>query len=131
MAGWGRRKLGLAAAGVGLWLATGCASPPAEAEARLAELNAEEERMEAALDSVEVRLLGNQSKVQLWTELEVRHRQVSAIHCKHADEHLMAMARHYEQQEAKARTLRKRRQVVTASAPAPLTEQERLGVGGP
>jgi len=131
MAGWGRKGLGLAAAGVGLWLATGCASPPADAEARLAELTAEEERMDAALDSVEVRLLGNQSKVHLWQELEVRHRQVSAIHCKHADEHLMAMARHYEQQEAKARTLRKRRQVVTASAPAPLTEQERLGVGGP
>jgi Zn ribbon nucleic-acid-binding protein len=131
MAGWGRRKLELAAAGVGLWLATGCASPPAEAETRLAELEAEEQRMDAALDSVEVRLLGNQSKVQLWQELEVRHRQVSAVHCKHADEHLMAMARHYEQQEAKARQLRKRRQVVTASAPAPLTAEELRGVGGP
>jgi Zn ribbon nucleic-acid-binding protein len=123
--------VGLAAAGVGLWLATGCASPPADAEARLAELSAEEKRMDEALDSVEVRLLGNQSKVVLWRELEVRHRQVSAVHCKHADEHLMAMARHYEQQEEKARQLRKRRQVVTASAPAPLTENELRGVGGP
>jgi hypothetical protein len=106
--------MGLGLAALGLWLASGCAAaPPEDAQARLAELQAEEERMEAALDSVEVRLLGNQSKLHLWEELGRRHRQVSAVQCQHANEHLQAMAQYFEQQEEKARQLRKRRRVAT------------------
>ena len=110
------RRWGLGLAAVALWLASGCAEPPADAEARLAELEAEDKRMDAALDVVETRLLGNQSKLHLWQEMERRHEQVSAIQCRVADDHLMAIAKHYEKQEAKARQLQKRRRMAAVDA---------------
>ncbi len=116
MVGGTRRwMLGLAAA-VSLGLASGCASPPEDAEARLAELQAEEERMDAALDTVETRLLGNQAKLHLWQELERRHEQVSAIQCRVADEHLMGIARHYANMEEKARRLKKARRMASVDS---------------
>ncbi len=110
------RRWGLGLAAVALWLASGCAEPPDDAEARLAQLEAEDKLMDAALDTVETRLLGNQSKLHLWQEMERRHEQVSAIQCRVADDHLMAIAKHYEKQEAKARQLGKRRRMASADA---------------
>ncbi|HYO71072.1 MAG TPA: hypothetical protein VEU33_33830 [Archangium sp.] len=110
------RRWGLGLAAMALWLASGCAEPPEDAEARLAQLEAEDKRMDAALDAVETRLLGNQSKMHLWQELERRHEQVSAVQCRVADAHLMAMAEHYEKQEAKARQLSKRRRMAAVDA---------------
>jgi hypothetical protein len=107
-----RRGLGLAA--VALWLASGCAAPPDDAETRLAELRAEEERMDEALDTVETRLLGNQAVMHLWEELGRRHQEVSAIQCRVTDEHLQGIVRNLEQQEAKARRLTRRRRMASA-----------------
>ncbi|WP_375769928.1 hypothetical protein NR798_03300 [Archangium gephyra] len=110
------RRWGLGLAAMALWLASGCAEPPEDAEARLAQLEAEDKLMDAALDTVETRLLGNQSKLHLWQEMERRHEQVSAIQCRVADEHLMAIAKQYEKNEAKARQLAKRRRMASAEA---------------
>ncbi|PTL84597.1 hypothetical protein DAT35_05880 [Vitiosangium sp. GDMCC 1.1324] len=109
-----RKGLGLAAAV--LWLASGCAAPPEDAEARLAELQAEDERMDAALDEVETRLLGNQSMMHLWAELGRRHQEVSAIQCRVADEHLMGMAKNLEHQQEKARRLKKGRSMASVDS---------------
>lgn len=109
-------KKGWALSGVVLALAAGCAAPPPDAEARLAVLEAEGERMDAALDTVEARLLATQARMHLWQELGERHQQVSAIHCKHADANLAAMLEHREKQDQKARKLRRRRHVASANA---------------
>ena len=110
------RRWGLGLAAVVLGLASGCVAPPEEAQARLAQLEAEQERMDAALDAVETRLLGNQSRLHLWQELERRHEQVSAIQCRVADEHLLAIAKQYEKQEAKARQLSRRRRMAAVDS---------------
>ena len=102
-AGW---ALGVAV--MALSLSAGCAEPPPDAEARLAALEAEGQQMDAALDNVEERLLGNQARVHLWQELEERHKQVSAMHCKHADGNVEAILEHEERQEEKARKLKRR-----------------------
>jgi hypothetical protein len=102
--------MGLVLAVVALGLASGCGAPSSEeAEARLAELQAEEERLDAAFDDVETRLLGNQAKLHMWAELGRRHQEVSEVQCRVADAHLQGIAKHYAQQENKARQLRKRR----------------------
>ncbi|HSP81746.1 MAG TPA: hypothetical protein VLQ93_24720 [Myxococcaceae bacterium] len=115
MAGGTRRGvLGLMAAG---WLSSGCMmAPPEEAEARLEELRAEEERMDAALDEVESRLLWSQSRVHLWQELGRRHQEVSAIQCRVSEQHLEGIARHLEKQEERARKLRRRRRMAAMDA---------------
>lgn len=110
------RGLALRVGVMGLALAAGCAQPPPDAEARLAALEAEGKKMDAALDTVEARLLGNQARMHLWQELGERHRYVSAVHCKHADANLAAMLEHQEKQEQKARKLRRRRQVASVDA---------------
>lgn len=115
MAGRRRRwRLGLAA--VALGLASGCVAPPDDAEERLAQLQAEEELMDAALDAVETRLLGNQAQMHLWQELERRHQQVSAIQCRVAEEHLQGMAKHLEKQEEKARQIHRRRRMASVDS---------------
>lgn len=99
------------ALGVGvlaLTLSAGCARPPPDAEARLAALEAEGQKMDEALDTVEERLLGNQARVHLWQELGERHKQVSAVHCKHAHGNVEAIIEHEERQDEKARKLRRR-----------------------
>lgn len=115
MAG-GTRRGGLGLAVLVLWLGSGCAEPPEDAEARLAELQAEDERMDAALDEVETRLLGNQATMHLWAELGRRHQEVSAIQCRVADEHLMGMAKHYEHMEEKARRMKKARRMASVDS---------------
>jgi hypothetical protein len=44
----------------------------------------------------------------MWEEMGRRHQQVSAIQCKVADEHLVAIMQHYDKMEEKARKLRRR-----------------------
>ncbi len=105
----GKHMTGLAVLAVAL--STGCAEPPSDAEARLAELEAEGRKMDAALDTVEERLLGHQAQVHLWQELGRRHRQVSEVHCQHAHDHTEAIVAHHEKQTEKARQLKKRGRV--------------------
>ncbi|QSQ20987.1 hypothetical protein JY651_38155 [Pyxidicoccus parkwayensis] len=112
-----RKWLGLAVTSVGLSLATGCMSPPPEAEARLASLQAEEEQMDTVLDNVEERLLGNQAMLQTWEELGRRHQQVSELHCATANAHLAGLMKHYEKMEEKGRMLKRRRGSVAAVDP--------------
>ncbi|WP_224240115.1 hypothetical protein [Hyalangium gracile] len=124
------RRVALGVAVVALALSSGCAEPPSDAEARLAALEAEGEKMDAALDTVEERLLGNQARVHLWRELGERHKQVSAVHCKHADANMAALIQHEEKQWEKARKLRRRHSVaavdttVLTSGKAPQTSHE-------
>jgi outer membrane murein-binding lipoprotein Lpp len=112
----GKRGMALGAAVVALGLSAGCVQPPPDAEARLAALEAEGQQMDAALDTVEERLLGNQARMHLWQELGERHKSVSAIHCKHADANLAAILEHEERQEEKARKLKRSRHVASADA---------------
>ncbi|NMO17630.1 hypothetical protein HPC49_41045 [Pyxidicoccus fallax] len=111
-----RTWLGLAVAAVGLSLGTGCMSPSPEAEARLAALEAEGEQMDIALDNVEERLLGNQAMLQTWQELGRRHQEVTQLHCQTSDAHLMALMKHYDKQEEKARQMKRRRVAAVDSA---------------
>lgn len=127
MAAGGRRRWGLGLVAV-LCLASGCVEPPEDAEARLAELQAEEERMDEALDEVETRLLGNQAMMHLWAELERRHQEVSAIQCRVTDEHLMGMAKHYARMEEKARRVKKSRSMAAVDS-AVLTSGKREPLG--
>ncbi len=100
---WGGWAVGV----LGGVLCTGCFEPPPEAVARLAALKAETKEMNAALDSVEDRLLGNQARVHLWTELSTRHQQVSAVACTNADSHVQGIMANLERQQEKARRLRR------------------------
>jgi hypothetical protein len=118
MAGATRRR-GLAGVVI-LGLASGCWAPlgDAEAEARLARLEAEDSRLRAAFDSVETRLLGEQGRVHLWQELGRRHADVSAIQCRVTEQHLAGMARHLEHQADKERQLAQQRSMAVAGSPA-------------
>jgi hypothetical protein len=99
-----------------LALSAGCAQPPPDAEARLAALEAEAQKMDEALDTVEERLLGNQARVHLWQELGERHKTVSAVHCRHAHGNVEAIIEHEEKQDEKARKLRRRRHVASVDS---------------
>lgn len=109
----GTRGMALGVAVVALSLSAGCAEPPPDAEARLAALEAEGKQMDAALDTVEDRLLGNQARMHLWQELGERHKLVSAIHCKHAHGNVEAIIEHEEKQEEKARKLKRSHSVAS------------------
>ena len=85
---------------------SGCEVSAEESQARLARLEADEQRMDAALDAIEVRLLGNQAQLHLWGEMERRHGQVSAIQCQVSQEHLKGMAEFLRRQEEKERLQR-------------------------
>ncbi|XXF78554.1 hypothetical protein P2318_01995 [Myxococcaceae bacterium GXIMD 01537] len=106
-------RLGLAFLGVSL--STGCVAPPEDARQRLEALEAEGREMDALLDTVETRMLGNQSTLLLWQELGRRHQQVSALACQNADTHLQAMLKHSLQQKEKARNLKRRVAAVDAA----------------
>ncbi|WP_164011817.1 hypothetical protein [Pyxidicoccus trucidator] len=116
-----RMWLGLGVAAVGLSLGTGCMSPSSESEERLAALEAEAEELDVALDDVEERLLGNQAMLQTWQEMGRRHQQVTQLHCQTADTHLMALMKHYDKQEEKARQMKRRRGTVAAVDSSVLT----------
>ena len=122
---WMGRALALALLGLG---ATGCSGgSDAGSEARLAALTAEGEQMDAALDAVEDRLLGNQAQLQLWAELGRRHKQVSAIHTQQSGAHLEAMVAYMDRMQEKARGLKRRR---VASADTVLTSGRQRRHGG-
>jgi hypothetical protein len=112
----GKRGMALGVAVVGLALSAGCAEPPPDAEARLAALEAEGKQMDAALDTVEDRLLADQARMHLWQELGERHKHVSAIHCQHADANLAAILEHEERQEEKARKLKRSHSVASVDS---------------
>ncbi|MET0405013.1 MAG: hypothetical protein ABW123_21535 [Cystobacter sp.] len=89
-----------------LGLTSGCEFPEDEVQARRAQLEADEARLDKAFDTIEARLLGNQARLHLWRELEERHGQVSAIQCRVSDEHLKGMATLLQRQQEKARAQR-------------------------
>lgn len=95
-----------------------CGPSRDEADARLAELEAEDAALDVALDEVEERLLGNQSKVHMWAELQRRHGQVSALHVASAEEHLEAMLKHVDKFQNKSKQLQ-------------ATRRRGVAVGGP
>jgi hypothetical protein len=96
-----------------------CGPSRDEAETRLAELEADDQAMDAAFDEVEERLLGNQSKVHMWAELQRRHGHVSALHIASTDEHLNAMLKHVDKFQNKSKELQAaRRRGVAVGGPA-------------
>ncbi|WP_371878239.1 hypothetical protein [Myxococcus landrumensis] len=105
-----QRWLGLLV-GVGVVVTTGCSMPSDEARARLAALEAEAEQMDAVLDNVEERLLGNQAMLQTWQELGRRHQEVTQLHCQTSDAHMLARLKHYEKMEERVRQSRRRSSV--------------------
>jgi hypothetical protein len=138
----GKRWAGLVAAWI---LGLGCGRGPAPSAAdELKEIQREGKELDASLDRLEDRFLADQSQVQLWEELKVRHQHVSALATATAHEHLVGMLRHYEHQEAKAAALRQGRltlprtvasaAVQAEPAPAPATpgatEESASSAGG-
>ena len=115
----------VALAALGGYALLGLGGADAEAEARLAALEAEAERLDVALDSVEERLLGNQAQLQLWAELGRRHKQVSAVHTQRSGEHFEAMVAYMERTQEKARTLKRRR--VASAEPVLTSGRKRRG----
>lgn len=105
-----------------------CARPALENEPRLVEMQAEADRMDAALDSVEDKLLGNQMRLHLWSELAERHRAVSEVACRTNLAHIESISRHFEKTEEVFRKKRGRRVAQPARHPAGALEE---GVGGP
>lgn len=103
----GKRTWVLVAAG--LLCGSGCFQPPAESLARLEQVKAEGDEMLAAVDVLEERFLGNQANLMLWEELRRRHGQVSAIACQNHTSHFNEMVKKFEQNEQKARQIRRRR----------------------
>lgn len=122
MGGLGRIGRGVVCA-LAVTLGAGCFSPPAEAVARLAEVQAENAELDSALAGLEERFLGNQYMVQLWQELGRRHRAVSEVACKVHGNHFAAMSQHLERQTEKARALRRQKSVANATLSR--------GMGGP
>lgn len=84
-----RNLLGFAAS---VWVA-GCVTPPPEAEVRLSEVKLQGMEIDHTLDLLEERLLVSQANVELWQEMARRHRNVSALACGNAEDHLKAMVK--------------------------------------
>ncbi len=80
-------------------------------------LDAELQRLDAALDRVEDRLLANQSSVSLWDELRDRHETVSEVTCSNLGEHARAIERFLEVQREKGRANTKNRLASRAVVP--------------
>lgn len=95
--------------GIGAMFGSGCFSAPPEAVARLEAVKAQAKSMDAALDEVEERLLGNQAAVHLWQEMGRRHRNVSAVACENAAQHVAAMEVHQDKQQKKKRRISQQR----------------------
>jgi hypothetical protein len=110
-------------------LCAGCFDPPAEAVARLEEVKREGKRMDAALDNVEDRLLGNQGRVHLWQELSARRQQVSAVACTVANEHIQGMVANLDKQTEKARRLKRPKRggaILSRATPVSYTKRRKL-----
>ena len=118
----------VAVAGLGGFGLLGFGGSDAQAEERLATLEAEAQQMDAALDTVEERLLGNQAQLQLWAELGRRHKQVSQVHTQNADAHYMARLEWMERMQQK--TVKKSKSRRVASADTVLTSGRARRGGG-
>lgn len=114
----------ISVAALSLTCAVGCFSPPEEALQRLAEVQQENAELDAKLESLEERFLGNQYMVQMWQEMGRRHKSVSEVACKVHSSHFAAMSEHIEKQTAKARALKRQKSVANATL-------SRGGMGGP
>lgn len=103
---------------------SGCFDAPPEVKERLAATRAQGADMDAALDGIEERLLGNQASVKLWTEMAWRHKRVSALACENAAGHVESIERFMAQQEKKTR---RRTRVVheVSSAAEPVSDSRR------
>lgn len=101
---------------VGVLCGTGCFSPSPESLARVEQAKAEGEELALAVDGLEERFLGNQANLMLWEELRRRHGQVSEIACDNHTAHFNEMVKKFEQNEQKARQIRRRRVAEARSA---------------
>lgn len=90
-------------------LLAGCADHAAEDRARLAAIERDGQALDEAMDALEVRLLADQSRVALWSELKERHQHVSALATQNASEHLNAMVRYFARQQQRQKSARQRR----------------------
>jgi hypothetical protein len=107
-------------------VASACGGPSPDAEARLEAVHAEAAALDAALDGVEDRLLGNEMRLHLWQELGERHRHVSEVTCRTNSQHIQSVVRHFEKTEEVFRRKRGGSKVAT-----PVRGQLPRGVGGP
>lgn len=94
----------------------GCEGSNPEAEARLERVKAQGLELEGALGDVEERLLGNQATVKLWSELAVRHKQVTQVACQNLASHVEGMQAHLEKQDKKKKRVRRSRVAQEVSA---------------
>ena len=101
---WMARSAGTVAS-LGM-LGTGCFGEPPDTQARLRALDVESRKLNASADGLEERLMGSQAELQLWSELQRRHQNVSALALTNSDEHLRGMIRYLAAQEGKSRKLR-------------------------
>lgn len=69
------------------------ASPPTDAQARLASVEAEGQALTQAADGLEARLLAGRSALAHWEEMARRHREVSAVACRVNEGHQLDMGR--------------------------------------
>ena len=97
--------------------ACGCgARARVEAEARRGA--SERRALDEALDLIEERLLVDQARVRLWSELRDRHESVSAIAIANLDRHADAVALFGERQREKGGALAKRQRLTARLDPS-------------
>ena len=94
---------------VGLMLLPGCYGDPPDAKERISALERQDAELHGAVDQLEEKLLGNQAMMHTWEELGRRHQQVSAIVVRNNLEHFDQMVLHMQEQQEKARKLRRSR----------------------
>jgi hypothetical protein len=83
--------------------------------ARLEQVKAQGAELDAATDTLEERFLGNQANLQLWQELQRRHKNVTQIALTNHNQHLAEMLRLYTAQQEKATRVRRNNSVASAS----------------
>jgi len=90
--------------------AAGCeAGPTPEEEARrMAEIQRQGDELTQAADDLEDRMLADQANLLLWQEMARRHQRVSAVATRTQLEHFRSMVALLEQQQEKARKLKRR-----------------------
>jgi hypothetical protein len=70
---------------------------------RLSEVKLQGTEIDRTLDLLEERLLASQANVELWQEMARRHRNVSALACGNAEEHLKAMVKNLDKKGQRRR----------------------------
>ncbi len=110
-------------------LVSACGPSREDTQARLATLEAEGDALTHAADALEERLLADHVRVSVWRELAERHKDVSEIACRNSDAHYDGMVRFLEEQEEKARGL-KRHRVAALGWEGPAPREPRLVAAG-